>query len=205
MKHLAFALAFAVAAPGLAAPGLAAAAPRHARSHHAAGPSFPMKSDEYRKFAEARIERVRGVIDKKLDRHGVSADRKKAIHKIFDEAAHDVRAEVDKAAADGTVTQAEADKVKALTNGLRAKVRERLRGEKGPHAKEKVAKDDAAKKDKADAKKDKPAADAKPKVDAAKPKQAKAKPAKKPAGPTKPAKASTKKPKKPSADDGANL
>jgi hypothetical protein len=129
--------ALALAAFGLVAAAPADAAPRHKSRGHAAkeAPSFPMKPDEYKQLVEKRIDKVREAIDKKLDRRGVSADRKKAIHKIIDEEAKDIRAEVAKVSADGTVTEAEAGKVKVLTNGLRARVRERLRAEKDPKAK----------------------------------------------------------------------
>jgi hypothetical protein len=101
----------------------------------APGPSFPMKSDEYKKLVEGRIDKVREIIDRKLDRTGVSPDRKKAIHKLIDDEAKDIRAEVVKACADGTVTEGEAGKIKTLTTGLRARVRERMRAEKNPAAK----------------------------------------------------------------------
>jgi hypothetical protein len=97
---------------------------------------------------EKRIDSVRAVIDRKLDRRGVSAERKKQIHKIFDEAAKDLRAEIARAAADGTVTEGEATKVKPLLTGLRAKVRERLRAEKDPNAKGRLEKEEAAKREK---------------------------------------------------------
>jgi colicin import membrane protein len=129
-----FALAFALCSLSAASPGWAAGK-RHAAAGRAAAPSFPMKSDEYKELIEKRIDKVRAVVDKKLDRAGVSADRKKAIHKIIDEEAKDLRAEVAKATADGSVTEAEAGKVKVLTNGLRARVRERMRAEKNPKAK----------------------------------------------------------------------
>jgi hypothetical protein len=225
---LAFGAALAVSAGSFGSFGVAAAATHHhARSHHA-GPSYPMKADEFRALMEKRIDGIRGVIDRKLDKRGVSADRKKAIHKIFDEASRDLRAEIDHAAADGTVTQGEADKVKVLATGLRGKVRERLRAEKDPAAREKIAHEDAAKA----AKKDKPGAASGskahdkgkkpgdlPKTSEAKTSAAKAKPSKKSGdhpGPTKPAKAATaktaaakastgKKRRAAQADPGANL
>ena len=133
--------AAALALATIASPAPAAAGHHRARSH---GPSFPMKADDFRKLMDKRIDHVRATIDKKLDRHGVTSERKKAIHRIFDEASRDLRAEIDRAAADGTVTQAEADKVKTLTTGLRARVRERLRAEKNPKLKEKLAREEAA-------------------------------------------------------------
>lgn len=135
-KRLLFALALGLL---LAAPGSAAAEKAH----------YPMKPAEFRKVVEARIERVRAAIDKKLDHYAVSAERRKAIHKILDDAAVDVRAAATQAGADGAVTEAEADKVKALANELRSKVRERLRAEKraskGDKSDKKPAGDKAAK------------------------------------------------------------
>jgi hypothetical protein len=103
-----------------------------AAPHHAKGPSvsFPMKPDEYRKLSEARLARILAVIDKKLDRGTVSPDRRKVIHKMFDDAAKDARAEVVKATADGSVTEAEANKVKALALQVRIGVRERMAAER---------------------------------------------------------------------------
>jgi len=132
--------AFALAAVGLFAAAPTSAAGRHrAHGHAAAAPSFPMKPDEYKQLVERRIDKVRDAIDRKLDRRGVSAERKKAIHKILEEEAKDIRAEAVKVSADGTVTEAEAGKVKALSNGLRARVRERLRAEKDPKARATLA------------------------------------------------------------------
>lgn len=115
MKLKATLLAAALAAFTLLAPGASAA--RGSR-----GPSYPMKADEFRKLADRRIEGVLATIEKKLDRHGVSKDRKKEIRRVFEEASRDARAEIAKAAADGTVTEAEAGKVKALTKIGRAHV-----------------------------------------------------------------------------------
>jgi hypothetical protein len=144
MKLPASLLAAALALAAVLQPASAGAATHH-RASHAAGPSFPMKADEYRALMEKRIDSVRAVIDRKLDRRGVSPDRKKQIHAIFDESAKDLRAEIARAAADGTVTQREAEKVKPLLTGLRSKVRERLRAGKDPHAKGKPEKEEAKK------------------------------------------------------------
>jgi hypothetical protein len=62
----------ALVALALAVPGTAAAAHR---SKAAAKVVFPMKADEFRKLAEARIDKVKATVDKKLDRHGVSSER----------------------------------------------------------------------------------------------------------------------------------
>ena len=109
----------ALVAIALALPGAADAA--HRSKAASSRVAFPMKADEFKKLAEARIEKVKAAVDKKLDRHGVSSERKKAIRRAFEDVTKDVRAEIAKAAADGTVTQAEGDKVKALTLGLRTR------------------------------------------------------------------------------------
>jgi hypothetical protein len=146
-------LAAVLAVGSLVAPATALAARHHAS--HKAAPSYPMKADEYRALIEKRIDGVRAAIDKKLDRRGVSPERKKAIHKTIDESAQELRAEVARATADGVVTQSEADKIKPIATGLRAKVRERLRAEKSPGSSkeskeksEKVGKGPAGKKEK---------------------------------------------------------
>lgn len=123
----------------LAALGLFAASPADAAAgkhkSKAAAVAFPMKPAEYKALVESRIDKVREAIDKKLDRSGVSPDRKKAIHKMIDEEAKDIRDAVGRAGADGSVTEGEATKVKTLTMALRARVRERMRAEKNPAAK----------------------------------------------------------------------
>ncbi len=144
-RILVLALAFTVIASSLS-PGVAAAAAHH-HAHHDDRASYPMPADEFRKLMEKRIDAVRAAIDRKLERRGVSPDRKKAIHKIFDEASKDLRAEIARAAAGKTVTHADAEKAKTLASGLRARVRERLRAEKSPKLKEKLARQEAAKKD----------------------------------------------------------
>jgi hypothetical protein len=142
--------------------------------------SYPMKADEFRKASEARLARILAVIDKKLDRGNVSAERRKAIHAMFDDAAKETRAEVAKAAADGSVTESEADKVKALAVQVRAGVRERMAAERkgkklgakggdAPSAKRKTPAKDAK-----PAKDSKPAPEPKPEDDSSDGKDAKA-------------------------------
>lgn len=163
-------------APVLAAVlALASSSVAFAAPHHARGPSvsFPMKPDEYRKLSEARLARILAVIDKKLDRGTVSPERRKIIHKMFDDAARDARAEVVKATADGSVTEAEANKVKALALQVRIGVRERMAAERkgkkwessGAAPSGKDGKDAKASKDKAPSKDAKPAKDSRPTKD----------------------------------------
>jgi hypothetical protein len=123
-KALLLTLSLALGASSVIAPSTASA------KGHASQEVFPMKAPDFKKKIEARIDRVRAVIDKKLDGHAVSAERKAAIHKLIEEAAKDVREAVTQVTADGSVTEAEANQVKKLTVELRSKVRERMRAEK---------------------------------------------------------------------------
>ncbi len=111
---LAAALTFAVAAPAAAG----------------SGPSFPIPAAEYRKTVEKRVDQIWDSMQHKLKTHNVSADRQKAIRRVFDDAAKDVWAEVEKASSDGTITKHEADRVRSLTSSIRGKVRGRLAAEK---------------------------------------------------------------------------
>ncbi len=139
------AFAFAALASTLSAPAALAAGHHH---HHAVDrASYPMKADEFRQLMEKRIDHVRAAIDRKLNRRGVSPERKKAIHKIFDEETGEVRAEMARAAAKGTVSHADAEKVKTLASGLRTRVRERLRAERDPKYKARLARRDAKRKE----------------------------------------------------------
>jgi hypothetical protein len=123
-KALFFSLALALGTSSLATPGDALAKGR------AAPETFPMKATDFRKKIEARIDRVRAAIDKKLDAHGVSAERKAAIHRMIDESAKELRDALAQVSADGSVTEPEAAQVKKLALELRGKVRERMRAEK---------------------------------------------------------------------------
>lgn len=115
--------------------------------------SYPMKADEFRKITEKRLDGIRRTVEKKLDRGGVSVDRKKTVLRWLGESEKDARTALDKAAADGVVTEDEAGKVKALVTGVRAKLRERMALEKkgGSKAVDAKAKEAKAKEAKAKA------------------------------------------------------
>jgi len=95
-----------------------------------ARPQYPIKPADYRKTINARIEAIWGKIEHKLDFNKVTPDRKRAIRRVFDDAASEVWAEVSKASADGNITRDEALKVRALTSELRGKVKNKLAAEK---------------------------------------------------------------------------
>ncbi|HQP34747.1 MAG TPA: hypothetical protein PLI95_06200, partial [Polyangiaceae bacterium] len=121
----------------------AAASPAFAR------PSYPIKAADYRKQVEKRIDNLWASIEKKLDFHNVTTERKKAIRKMLDEEARPVWVEVERVGADGNVTRDEALKVRELQTGLRGKLRTRMaaakKAENEPAAASKPAATTAAK------------------------------------------------------------
>jgi hypothetical protein len=161
-RLLAIAFALAVlplttrAAFAQAAPGDHAEHADHDHADHAAHGKvrYPMKADEFRKLIEKKIALVKSTIDKKLERHGVSVDRRNQIKHLVDGAATELRAALDRASADGVVTKDEGVKVRSLADRLRGKVREEMKAEKN------AQKEGAG---------DKPPRDAKKKAAAAKP------------------------------------
>lgn len=95
-----------------------------------AKPHYPIKAADYRKTITTRVESIWARMEKKLDFHNVSPDRKKSIRHAFDDAVKEVWVEVDKASLDGNITRDEALKVSAVTSGIRGKVRGKLASEK---------------------------------------------------------------------------
>jgi hypothetical protein len=101
---------------------------------HRDAPAFPMKAEEFRKMVERRIERIKARVERSMRKHSVPAPQRAEVNKAVDTAVKEVHAGVDKVAADGVVTRAEAKQVKAIATELRDKMREQLK-EKGPRAK----------------------------------------------------------------------
>lgn len=99
-----------------------------------AKPRYPIKAADYRKTITTRVESIWARMEKKLDFHNVSPDRKKTIRHAFDDAVKEVWVEVDKASLDGNITRDEALKVSAVTSGIRGKVRGKLASEKKAQA-----------------------------------------------------------------------
>jgi hypothetical protein len=96
-----------------------------------ASPKASKPVDDFRRTITARVESVWSRIEKKLDAHTVSTDRRKAIRQTFDDAARPIFAEVDKAGADGAISREENARIVAMTNGLRGKVRGKLATARG--------------------------------------------------------------------------
>jgi hypothetical protein len=87
---------------------------------------FPIDAEDYRQTITARVEATWEKIEKKLDHHKVSGDRKQAIRDAFDEAVARINEAVDKASADGQISRGEAYRINTMTSGLRGKMRARL-------------------------------------------------------------------------------
>jgi len=95
-------------------------------AHADPGASFPMSANAYRPGLQRRVDAVWAKIEKKLDAHSVSAERKKEIRGMLDDAAKELWAAYATAAADGNISQEEHRRLNAIALGLRAKVRARM-------------------------------------------------------------------------------
>lgn len=97
---------------------------------------FPMAADKFKERVEARITKGRAKLVERLDKKGVDAEKKTAALAKFDEAAKEVRAAVDTACADSTVTADEAKSVRQVAKKLhgdhkKAKADKAKKGKKG--------------------------------------------------------------------------
>jgi len=116
LRILIVALAFGLSASALARPALA-------RS------SFPSDPSETRKIVEKRVTAVWTTVERKLEGRHVSADRKREIRRMFDDAAKPVFDQLDRSSSDGTISKEEGNRIRALISGLRGGLRERLAAE----------------------------------------------------------------------------
>ncbi|MBI5532493.1 MAG: hypothetical protein HY898_07250 [Deltaproteobacteria bacterium] len=98
---------------------------------------YPMDADEFRQTITARVEATWEKIEKKLDHHKVSEDRKQEIRAAFDEAVARIDQVMDKASTDGQISRGEAYKINTMTSGLRGKLRSTLAVNRNDRASEK--------------------------------------------------------------------
>jgi len=82
---------------------------------------FPMTSAAFKEKAEARLTKVRTRMVERLDKRGATAEQKKVALAKFDEGAAKVRAAVEVATKDGTVTKEEAKTVHKIAREARGK------------------------------------------------------------------------------------
>ena len=109
-------------------------APKRGERHHDPA-EFPMPAKTFRELVEKRIQHAREHLAKQLDAHKVPAIAQTEIKKRFEEGAKVVRQAADQAAADGTVTKDEADKVKTTAKEEKKKGREQLKAHRKGEAK----------------------------------------------------------------------
>lgn len=94
-----------------------------------------VKPEEFRKILEKRMATMRADVEKKIGKMSLPEKKRTEIRKELDEASKEVRAAVDKAAADGVITREEAKQVKVATNHFRDLVKKQV-----PHNKKRAKK-----------------------------------------------------------------
>ena len=144
MKTLAHLASVFVAATALVLPASAMAETKAPAGHHGQKDStFPMKADVFKKLVEGKIGKMKGHFDRGVSKRSLSHGQKAEIDKSLEGALKELHSAVDKVSADGVVTKDEAKHVKELSEHLRGKVREEL---KGKHANTKAKGQKPAKK-----------------------------------------------------------
>ncbi len=140
-----------IAASALVVPCSAFAESRPPQGHHNHHESaYPMKADAFKKLVDGRVDRMKGHLDKGLEKRSLTSEQKADIEKAMDGAIKELRAAVDKVSSDGVVTRDEAKQIKDLSEQLRTRMRAELRGK---HANSKAKGQKPAGKAKAKAKK----------------------------------------------------
>jgi hypothetical protein len=125
-----------IAASALVFSGSARAESRPPAGHHHSHESaYPMKAETYKKMIDGRVDRLKGHLEKGLEKRSLTAEQKSEIEKAMDGALKELHAAVDKVSADGVVTRDEAKQIKDLSDQLRSKMRAEL---KGKHANSKA-------------------------------------------------------------------
>jgi len=125
-----------IAASALVFPCSAWAESRAPQAHHNHHESaYPMKAETFKKLVDGRIDRLKGHLDKGLEKRSLSPEQKAEIGKAMDGALKELHAAIEKVSADGVVTRDEAKQIKDLSEQLRTKMRAEL---KGKHASSKA-------------------------------------------------------------------
>ncbi len=156
LAHLASAL---IAVTAFVLPASAMAETKAPAGHHAKHESvFPMKADTFKKLVDGNIEKMKGHFERGAKKRSLSHEQKAEIDKSLDSALKDLHSAVDKVSSDGVVTKDESKQIKDLTEHLKTRVRDEL---KGKHANAKAKGQKSGKKagKKAAAKKHEPKAD----------------------------------------------
>jgi hypothetical protein len=82
--------------------------------------NFPMPAATFEQRVDARLERAKARMESHIAENGVPDAKAQQIRARFDSVVQEVRAEVAKAVADGTVTLEEAKAVRAVARQLHA-------------------------------------------------------------------------------------
>lgn len=158
MKTLARLASALIAASAFVLPATALAENKAPAAHHPQKDSaFPMKAELFKKLVDGKIDKMKGHFNRGVSKRSLSHGQKADIEKSLETALKDLHSAVDKVGSDGVVTKDEAKQIKDLSEQLRGKVREEL---KGKHANAKAKGQKPTKKatgKKAGAKKQEPA------------------------------------------------
>ncbi|MBW2524618.1 MAG: hypothetical protein JRI23_10605 [Deltaproteobacteria bacterium] len=88
-------------------------------------PSFPMEGERFVGLVSNRVQKMKARIDRALERRNVPPELQKEIKADFSKASTRIMGAAEKAAADGTVTKQEAQKVRQLAKQLRQQARQK--------------------------------------------------------------------------------
>ena len=136
VRPVGFALAFLfVAAPMTAMAGETAPAKADAAQHKRQPLNFPMSAKTFRDIVEKRIAKAREHMNQQIAAHKLTPAQAAEIRKRFDEGAKQLRAAVDAATADGTVTKEEGQKVRDLSKDLKKQAKDKAHAERRRAAK----------------------------------------------------------------------
>lgn len=83
---------------------------------------YPMAAAEYRKKADARVQRYRERIESHMTEQRFDDGKRKAVRERLASLESELRARIDKLAQDGTITKADADDIKQLGKKGRAAI-----------------------------------------------------------------------------------
>jgi len=115
---------------------LAAGAEESKPAHHEP-PQFPVPAATFQAHHDARVVKMRAKLEARIVEKKVEAEKAKEMRARFDARTAKVQAAIAKATADGTVTKAEADEIRAVAKEGHHEGRHAHRGgERHPHGKE---------------------------------------------------------------------
>ena len=103
-----------------------APAGHHTHAHQES--AFPMKAEAFKKLVDSKVERMKSHMERGLSKRSLSHGQKAELDHSLEGALKDLHLAVEKVSSDGVVTKDEAKHIKDLSEHLRSKVREELKG-----------------------------------------------------------------------------